>query len=356
MSNFLDKKGVTYLFNKIKNLFEPTISNQLIDVNSLTTHYYKDSTGVKAITKWDPSTETVELLYPTNCICVQSNGWNCDLNGNGSYWFNSGTDFAHVNEVNDCWFKGTDSTGDSNVYAVLFNTKINLTNTAYMFERCPYLKYVKFPGHNNTINSARSMFRLCGNIDYIDLTPLNFSNCDFDAIFSDCGVHTIKLRGSSNNCGGMFYKCSKLKNLSLELDCNNSTNMGAMFFNCSSLEKLDLSKCPYINKGNWWGIFSGCTSLKSLTLPKTDCWINETATAFDNCVELENLYFPTFGKSNGSWDLSWSSKLTEESLRIMFEYKRSNILVVKVHPDVLELIEESGLGALASENNYSITK
>ena len=356
MNKFLDKNGVTYLYNIIKKSFEPTVSDQLVDVECLSTHFYKDSSGVKAITRWDPLTQSPELLYPTNCICVQSNGWTCGLNGNSNYRFNSGTDFAYVNEVNDCYFKGYED-NKSNVYAVYFNTKIKLTNASYMFEHCPYLKYVKFPGHDGAITNANSMFRGCSIIDYIDLTMLNFSNCSFDATFADCGAHTIKLRGSASVCGGMFYNTLNLKNISIELDCSNCTNFGRMFYNNTSLESLDLSKCNNINKSNWYGIFEGCTSLKTLTLPNSDRWLDAQTVAFNQCYELTDLQFDRFGQSNGTWDLSHCSKLNEKSLRSIFSINRSgwNELVVNVHPDTMSLINELGLYAEISDKNYTIT-
>ena len=112
------------------------------------------------------------------------------------------------------------------------------------------------------------------------------------------------------NVSGMFSGCSSLKSLTLEFDSASgaaSTN-NSMFENCSSLEYLDLSKASDVLKqslpNSTW---AGCSALKTLDVS------NITATAFNlNANDVPNLEKLIAVNSNIRFNGS-NSPFTEES-------------------------------------------
>ena len=82
-----------------------------------------------------------------------------------------------------------------------------------------------------------------------------------------------------------FYNCNNLVSINL----NNVTSfVNGCFFNCTSLASINLSTNAALTILDYF-IFSGCTSLTSVTIPSNITTINNYA--FRDCTSLTNVYF-----------------------------------------------------------------
>ena len=78
---------------------------------------------------------------------------------------------------------------------------------------------------------------------------------------------TLKVLPNVKNISNMFFECSMLTNLNLNVsNTSNVTNMSNMFRNCSKLTKIDMSSFDTSSVTNMGNLFSGCSSLTSLDI------------------------------------------------------------------------------------------
>lgn len=139
-----------------------------------------------------------------------------------------------------------------------------------LYQGCGRLIEITPLWDTSLVTDMRSTFQLCRSLKYADLSHLNLSSVkDAMHLFSSCiALIEAKLQSlpSLTNCYSMFYKCSSLQSLYLDMpNCENFTNFAV---NCTSLhtvEIVDVRKAKSL-------YFDGCSSLQNVTcveeLPK----------------------------------------------------------------------------------------
>lgn len=84
---------------------------------------------------------------------------------------------------------------------------------------------------------------------------------------------------------GAFKNCSNLKTVIMPQKITGYLN-SKIFSDCVKLEKVDFPECEDVP----FSMFSGCTSLKQVSLPKELSKIGESA--FENCISLSSISIP----------------------------------------------------------------
>ena len=198
----------------------------------------------------------------------------------------------------------------------------NVTNMEYMFYSCINLTTIPQLYTSNVTNMS-NMFDHCTNLTTIpQLYTSNVTN--MSNMFTYCfNLTTMPQLDTSNvtNMGSMFNYCPKLTTIP-QLYTSNVTNMSNMFNYCpklTTIPQLDTS-----NVTDMRYMFSNCTNLT--TIPQLNGEkLTSVAGIFANCKSLENFngiinlgqaYLTTQNAnySNYKLDLSYSTKLTEQSL------------------------------------------
>lgn len=98
----------------------------------------------------------------------------------------------------------------------------------------------------------------------------------------------------------MFSGCASLSSLDLsKTDTSNVTDMNNMFYNCKSLNSLDLSLFNTGNVTNMMSMFFGCADLNSLDLRSFNTSkVTNMAYMFGGCAKLSILGLSSFNTSN----------------------------------------------------------
>jgi len=164
-----------------------------------------------------------------------------------------------------------------------FDTK-NVTDLSLMFSCCYKLKGII--GLNefitNKVINMTGMFRLCNELEYLDLSSFDTSN-------------VIDMSGMFNKC----YKLMEIKGIN-KFITNKVDNMSAMFQLCKELEYLDLSSFDTSNIKEMPLMFEGCKTLKiiqGLNQFITNK-VNNMKGMFQSCSEIEYLDLSSFDTSN----------------------------------------------------------
>ena len=245
-------------------------------------------------------------------------------------------------------------------------TKVNipagLTSGTYAFSECVNLKDVEIESGIETI--PRGLFSNSG-IESITI-PEGTRNIDNYA-FENCKSLTeINLPESLENIGSeAFRNCitlttvelpEGLKNLGGTLGTNgnwsvSSSSYAEVFSECTSLEEVTLPKA--LENGNI--VFSGCTSLKTVHFREGTTGI--VSGLFRNCGGLESISIPDTVTTIGNYAFSNCKALTEinlpDSLTSIGQYAFSNCtgLTEVVLPDNL-----TSMGIYAFEKCTGLTK
>ena len=125
-----------------------------------------------------------------------------------------------------------------------------------------------------------------------------FKNCKLlERVTFESGSHLKKLRGAGNRNDyyGVFSDCVALKSITIPSSCESIGY--STFINCKSLESVvfESGSCLKIIDGQseyygtYYGAFENCTSLKSITIPATCETI--APSAFKGCKSLESVIF-----------------------------------------------------------------
>ena len=152
-----------------------------------------------------------------------------------------------------------------------------LTNMAYMFSKCFYLKEIDLSSFNSAnIYNISNIFSSCSR-----LAKINFSS-----------FNTTKITDMSY----MFYGCSKLEELNLkEFNTTKVVDMSYMFCECSELEKLNLSSFCTTKVTDMSYMFFGCSRLKELNLILFDTKnVKNMSYMFLKCTGLKELDLTSF--------------------------------------------------------------
>ena len=196
----------------------------------------------------------------------------------------------------------------ASINLTFFDTQ-NVNTMESMFYGCKALENLDFSSFNtNKVNNFTSMFNGCSALVEIDLSSFSTSNAyNFNAMFNGCSkLETITFgdnfkttRGS--NFSSMFNGCEKLQDIDFSgFESNSVNNVSYMFNNCKLIENIDFSKMrlsSIVNAGSINGFINGCTSLLSISLPKSfPIMRSDAITSYGNLNDTfyVNEYAPLF--------------------------------------------------------------
>ena len=168
----------------------------------------------------------------------------------------------------------------------------NVTNMSYIFQSCASLTSLDVSGWNvEKVTNMSSMFQSCASLTSLDLRSWNTSSL------------TVVGRQASYYDGdyGMFSGCTSLRTLYLgsNFDTSKVTHMGALFKGCRSLTSLDLSSFNTSQVTNMKYMFDGCSGLTSINVRGWDTTqVKDMAAMFKGCSSLTELDLSSFVTSS----------------------------------------------------------
>lgn len=250
----------------IKNMFKYCYELRSVDIASLQTDKVTDMSSLFFNCS---SLERLDLTgFMTNSVTDMSNMfYSCrkletlDL---------SSFDTSNVTNMNSM-FCSCNSLKDIDLTS--FNT-VKAKDMGGIFQICESLKSLDLRNFNtsNTENMG-GMFARCTKLESIDLSSFNTANCtQMASMFNDCkNLKKLDLRHFSTDKVGsmerMFNNCSSLTELDLSSFHTQAVkSMGYMFENCTSLAALDLTNFSAQSLEMARSMFDNCTSLKNITL------------------------------------------------------------------------------------------
>lgn len=250
----------------IKNMFKYCYELRSVDIASLQTDKVTDMSSLFFNCN---SLERLDLTgFMTNSVTDMSNMfYSCrkletlDL---------SSFDTSNVTNMNSM-FCSCNSLKDIDLTS--FNT-VKAKDMGGIFQICESLKSLDLRNFStsNTENMG-GMFARCTKLESIDLSSFNTANCtQMASMFNDCkNLKNLDLRHFSTDKVGsmerMFNNCSSLTELDLSSFHTQAVkSMGYMFENCTSLAALDLTNLSAQSLEMARSMFDNCTSLKNITL------------------------------------------------------------------------------------------
>lgn len=250
----------------IKNMFKYCYELRSVDIASLQTDKVTDMSSLFFNCS---SLERLDLTgFMTNSVTDMSNMfYSCrkletlDL---------SSFDTSNVTNMNSM-FCSCNSLKDIDLTS--FNT-VKAKDMGGIFQICESLKSLDLRNFNtsNTENMG-GMFARCTKLESIDLSSFNTANCtQMASMFNDCkNLKNLDLRHFSTDKVGsmerMFNNCSSLTALDLSSFHTQAVkSMGYMFEDCTSLAALDLTNFSAQSLEMARSMFDNCTSLKNITL------------------------------------------------------------------------------------------
>lgn len=250
----------------IKNMFKYCYELRSVDIASLQTDKVTDMSSLFFNCS---SLERLDLTgFMTNSVTDMSNMfYSCrklqtlDL---------SSFDTSNVTNMNSM-FCSCNSLKDIDLTS--FNT-VKAKDMGGIFQICESLKSLDLRNFNtsNTENMG-GMFARCTKLESIDLSSFNTANCtQMASMFNECkNLKNLDLRHFSTDKVGsmerMFNNCSSLTELDLSSFHTQAVkSMGYMFENCTSLAALDLTNFSAQSLEMARSMFDNCTSLKNITL------------------------------------------------------------------------------------------
>ena len=250
----------------IKNMFKYCYELRSVDIASLQTDKVTDMSSLFFNCS---SLERLDLTgFMTNSVTDMSNMfYSCrkletlDL---------SSFDTSNVTNMNSM-FCSCNSLKDIDLTS--FNT-VKAKDMGGIFQICESLKSLDLRNFNtsNTENMG-GMFARCTKLESIDLSSFNTANCtQMASMFNDCkNLKNLDLRHFSTDKVGsmerMFNNCSSLTELDLSSFHTQAVkSMGYMFEDCTSLAALDLTNFSAQSLEMARSMFDNCTSLKNITL------------------------------------------------------------------------------------------
>lgn len=178
-------------------------------------------------------------------------------------------------------------------------------------------KYIAWDTSN--VTSMSVMFYGCSSLEDLDVSKWNTSSVtNMGSMFTNCSalkeIDVSKWSTSKVTAlGYMFGGCSSLKTVPIDnWDTSSVTSISDMFAGCFALENINISKwnlAKVNNQSSASNVFSGCSSLKELTIPSSLSYIGGKFAA--DCLSLKDitflhdkdaaLTFPAAGISTGAF-------------------------------------------------------
>lgn len=250
----------------IKNMFKYCYELRSVDIASLQTDKVTDMSSLFFNCS---SLERLDLTgFMTNSVTDMSNMfYSCRKLETLAL---SSFDTSNVTNMNSM-FCSCNSLKDIDLTS--FNT-VKAKDMGGIFQICESLKSLDLRNFNtsNTENMG-GMFARCTKLESIDLSSFNTANCtQMASMFNDCkNLKNLDLRHFSTDKVGsmerMFNNCSSLTELDLSSFHTQAVkSMGYMFEDCTSLAALDLTNFSAQSLEMARSMFDNCTSLKNITL------------------------------------------------------------------------------------------
>lgn len=186
-----------------------------------------------------------------------------------------------------------------------FNTA-NCAQMASMFNECKNLKNLDLRHFStNKVGSMERMFNNCSSLTELDLSSFHtqavksmgymFENCTSLAALDLTNFSAQSLEMARS----MFENCSSLKSITLnDFNAPNLTNAYMMFYRCEA-ESISIANFSCADDGNLYGMFNGCSSMKTLTLKNFDASKAGSLEYFlCGCRALEHLDLSEFYTDN----------------------------------------------------------
>ena len=174
-----------------------------------------------------------------------------------------------------------------------------------------YLEYVKMPATVNSGVTYNHAFASCSNLKVVVMPTSSPGTSSWISTFGGC-LNLISIVFPPNTVlgnmslanSGLFSACTSLKSVVLPTAMNSCTSMNQMFRDCFALENIIIPPIP--NCTNLANCFTGCRSLTSVTMlgwPTVASSI-DFSSMFSECFRLEALFFPQVVSSTPSYNLS----------------------------------------------------
>ena len=173
-----------------------------------------------------------------------------------------------------------------------------VTNMSWMFNGCQALTSITMTGiDTNHVTNMEQMLSGCSSLGSVDfLGTLDVSNVrDMHHLCFNCdSITDVTIEGWQTNhletATSMFANCDALRQVHLpDMDVSNVTNFGVMFGYNTKLVSID---CSGWNTGagtDFFGMFSGCMSLSSLTFDFDMQNATSCKAMFNGCMSLTDL-------------------------------------------------------------------
>lgn len=184
---------------------------------------------------------------------------------------------------------------------------ITLTGTqplSYAFNNSSVYEII-MPSSPYAINNLQNAFSNCTNLQYVDLSNADISNCNtmYNAFINCYNITTITLPSApSTKISSMAYtfsNCGNLTSLSAPIDTSNVTNMTATFRNMSNISELNLSTWNTSKVLNMSDMFSNCTNLSVLNINSFNTSnVTTMRGIFNNCTSLTSINLSGFNTSS----------------------------------------------------------
>ena len=181
-----------------------------------------------------------------------------------------------------------------------------ITNMKAMFFKCTKLEEIK--GLNkfitNKVNNMSSMFAYCEELEYLDLSNFDFSNVtSVQSIFNRCyklkeikGINKL-VTNKVNDIDSMFQLCKELEFLDLsDFDTSSVTTMAGIFNECYQLKEIKgINKFITDKVENMYAMFQACTNLEYLDLSNFNTSnVRDFSWMFNQCNKLKYLNLLNF--------------------------------------------------------------
>lgn len=242
------------------------------EVSGFWEYYYTNSDREVVITKYNGAESNVTI--PSKIAgkpVVEVNGFE------GNKWIISVTIPDSVKYIGWAAFKNCSSL--TTVYGMK-----NVTELAdYAFYKCTALKTIPWSGKLEKI--GHDAFNNCNSLEAVSLTGIKEIQ---DNAFENCDAleELIIPKGNHEYGRSLFKGCDSLKSVVIGSG-NNITH--SMFYGCTALETVVMEDYSYPRTIES-DAFSGCNSLKNISLPS--CLRKIGAGAFENCWSLQTIQLP----------------------------------------------------------------
>lgn len=174
-----------------------------------------------------------------------------------------------------------------------------LTNLSIAFNNCQSLTDINFPATVGVISSFNQAFSGCNSISEITIPATwTCSSSTFSSTFSGCfnltKVNLLSTFAGSPLMDNMFNNCYSLETIVTSASFNtilsNTNGVNTMFQNCSSLKEFAFPAT--MATSTFVSTFSGCSALRSVTMPTSAVNVTTFGGTFFNCTALKSVTLP----------------------------------------------------------------